>query len=252
MTYVCKDGQLVIPKLLQVHAVKWYHHSLQHPGHTRLKKMMNAMMYWKGVRITIWSLTKSCRSCQINERWPRKYGHLPPKIIITNPWECLCVDLIGSYTLKGKDNLQVDFMTLTMIDPASSWFEIAKLPVVDKELLIADKIFDKTSDHIAKLANKTWLCRYPRCCYLIYSNRSEFKLYFEYLCKSYGINRKPTTVKNPWANGILECIHQVLGQMLCTAEIDMANSVTPNNIDVFLDNASWEIHFTYHTVLKAS
>jgi hypothetical protein len=33
-------------------------------------------------------------------------------------------------TLKGKDNLQIDFMALTMINPASSWFEIAELPVV--------------------------------------------------------------------------------------------------------------------------
>jgi hypothetical protein len=29
-TCVCKDGLLVIPKPLQVHAVKWYHHYLQH------------------------------------------------------------------------------------------------------------------------------------------------------------------------------------------------------------------------------
>jgi hypothetical protein len=35
-TCVCKDGWLVIPKPLQVHAVEWYHHYLQHPGHTRL------------------------------------------------------------------------------------------------------------------------------------------------------------------------------------------------------------------------
>jgi hypothetical protein len=35
-TCVCKDGRLVIPKPLQVHAVKWYHHCLQHPGHTHL------------------------------------------------------------------------------------------------------------------------------------------------------------------------------------------------------------------------
>jgi hypothetical protein len=41
-------------------------------------------------------------------------------------------------------------------------------------------------------------------------------------------------VKNLHANGILKCVHQVLGQMLCTAEIDIANSVTPNDIDVFL------------------
>jgi hypothetical protein len=54
-------------------------------------------------------------------------------------------------------------MALTMIDPASSWFEIAELPVVErlhrqtvngKELLIADEIFDKTLEQIAKLVNK--------------------------------------------------------------------------------------------------
>ncbi len=63
-------------------------------------------------------------------------------------------------------------MTLTMINPASSWFRIAELPVVKqlrwqtvngKELLIADEIFDKTSEPIAKLLNKTWLCRYSLC-----------------------------------------------------------------------------------------
>jgi hypothetical protein len=32
----------------------------------------------------------------------------------------------------------------------------------------------------------------------------------------------------------------------------MADSVTPNDIDVFLNNAAWAIRSTYHTVLKAS
>jgi hypothetical protein len=40
--------------------------------------------------------------------------------------------------------------------------------------------------------------------------------------------------------------------MLRTAEIDMADSVTPDDVDVFLDNAAWAIRSTYHTVLKAS
>jgi hypothetical protein len=40
--------------------------------------------------------------------------------------------------------------------------------------------------------------------------------------------------------------------MLRTAELDMANSVTPNDFDFFLDNAAWAIRSTYHTVLKAS
>jgi hypothetical protein len=32
----------------------------------------------------------------------------------------------------------------------------------------------------------------------------------------------------------------------------MADSVTPNDVDVFPDNAAWAICSTYHTVLKAS
>jgi hypothetical protein len=86
----------------------------------------------------------------------------------------------------------------------------------------------------------------------MYDNRSEFKLHFEYLCESYGITCKPTMLKNPRANGILERVHQVIGQMLRTAELDMADLVTPDDVNVSLDNASWAISSTYHTVLKAS
>jgi hypothetical protein len=47
-------------------------------------------------------------------------------------------------------------------------------------------------------------------------------------------------------------MYQVLGQMLRTAEIDMADLVTPDDVDVFLDNMAWAICSTSHTVLKAS
>jgi hypothetical protein len=40
--------------------------------------------------------------------------------------------------------------------------------------------------------------------------------------------------------------------MLCTAELDTANSVTPNDVNVFLDNLAWAIRSTHHTVLKTS
>jgi hypothetical protein len=165
------------------------------------------------------------------------------------------------YTLEGKDKLQIDFMVLAMIDPDSSWFEIVELSVTTqlrrqtvngKELLPANEIFDKTSNCIGRLVNKSWLCRYPRCRYLIYNNGSDFKLHFGYLCKSYGIKCKPTMVKNPQVNAILEHVHQVLGQMLRTAEIDTAESVTPDDVNDFLDNVAWAICSTYHTVLKAS
>ncbi len=222
-----------------------YHHYLQHPGHTQLKETMKATIYWKGMHSTIRSTTKSCRSCQVNKKQKFKYRHLPSKIVMTIPWWALCVDLIGPYTLKGKDDTVIDFMALTMIDPTTSWFKVVELPLfrwsktvtVDgKESSIVEEIFNKTSTRIARLVNKTWLSKYPRCCYIIYDNGSEFKLNFEYLCITYGIKGKSTTVNNPQAKAILEHLHQVLAQILRTAELNMAETVTPNNVDVFLDN----------------
>jgi hypothetical protein len=67
-TCVCNHGWLVISKPLLVSAVRWYHHYLQHPGHTHLEETMNAAMYWKGMHTTILSIAKSCKSCQINKR----------------------------------------------------------------------------------------------------------------------------------------------------------------------------------------
>jgi hypothetical protein len=70
---------------------------------------------------------------------------------------------------------------------------------------------------------------------------------------TYGITCKPTSVKNPYVNAILEHIHSaVVMNMLRTAEIDMANSVKPSVIDVFLSDVAWAICSTYHTVLNAS
>ncbi len=40
--------------------------------------------------------------------------------------------------------------------------------------------------------------------------------------------------------------------MLCTAEIDMANSVKPSDINIFVSDTAWAIHSSHNTVLKAS
>jgi hypothetical protein len=191
----------------------------------------------------------------VNKKCTQKYGHLPPKIVISTPWEALCVDLlVGPYTLKCKDVSSIDFMALTMINPASSWFEVVELPTImrlmtkkvnGKERTIEEEIFDKSPDRISQLVNKILLCRYPQCHYLIYDNGLEFKLHIETFCYSYGIKREPTTIKNPQANAICEHVHQVFGTMMRTSEIDMANSVEPADMDTFIDNAAWA--FAQHT-----
>jgi hypothetical protein len=109
-----------------------------------------------------------------------------------------------------------------MINPATSWFKIVEIPTVrvtvpkggkGKKATCLDytkdaEIFDKTSAQINNLVYKSWFSRYPCCHYMIYDNGSEFKLHFCDLCKTYGIKRKPTSIKNPQAdccNGAYSC-----------------------------------------------
>ncbi len=132
---LCKNGKLIIPTSLWHREISWYHHYLQHHRHSRLKET-RSVMYWKGMHTTILKYVKSCRSCQVNKRHSQKYGHLPPKLVITTPWKALCVDLIGPYTLKGKDGSSIDFMCLTMINPTTSWLEIVELPPVAQETTV--------------------------------------------------------------------------------------------------------------------
>ena len=69
---------------------------------------------------------------------------------------------------EKQDGTVLDFMCMTMIDPATSWFEIVELPVIEKptkkgKVIVTAEVFDKTSRQIARLVNKSWFSRYPRC-----------------------------------------------------------------------------------------
>jgi hypothetical protein len=126
---LCKNEKLIIPTSLRHMAVSWYHHYLEHPGHSCLEEMMRSMMYWKGMHTTIQRYIKTCQSCHFNKRQPKvwtpttKAGH-------NDSLKSIMCNLIGPYTLKSKGGLSIDFMCLTMIGPTTSWFEIVELPTV--------------------------------------------------------------------------------------------------------------------------
>lgn len=97
---------------------------------------------------------------------------------------------------------------MTMINPTASWFEIALVP------------FNTSSMAASGIFNNNWLCRYPQPRKIIYKNGSEYKKGFKHLCKDFGLKPKPTTVRSPQANAILEHVNQVVGNMLCTQELE--------------------------------
>ena len=69
------------------------------------------------------------------------------KVQETIPCHTLCVDLIGPYKI-GKDKKQKILHCLTMIDPATGWFEMTS-------------ISQKKADYVANYLEMTWLTRYP-------------------------------------------------------------------------------------------
>jgi transposase InsO family protein len=49
------------------------------------------------------------------------------------------------------------------------------------------------------------------------------------VAKDYGIQRKGITVRNPQANAKIERIHQTIGKIICTFEIQNSDDLDENN-----------------------
>ena len=112
-----------------------------------------------------------------NKRQRKKYGHLPAKEAEYLPWERVNVDLIGPYTVRTKEDSIQELRALTMIDPATGWFETS--PISDKSAVTVMTAF-----------NNHWLCRYPQPRYIGFDNGSEFKAQFLETCTNYGVKTR--------------------------------------------------------------
>ena len=70
-----------------------------------------------------------------------------------------------------------------MIDQATAWFEIIKLPLASVVVKrdgdeTTEIVVDKTAAQVSRLFNKQWLCRYSRPKRCIYDNKSNRLLGF--------------------------------------------------------------------------
>ena len=92
-----------------------------HPGHTRLEETIAASIYWRSLRSDVRKHVKKNKSSKLSKKHTRQYGKLPPKVAETVPWRSVYVDLIGLYTIKARDKTILDFMCLSMIDPATGF-----------------------------------------------------------------------------------------------------------------------------------
>ena len=75
---------------------------------------------------------------------------------------------------------------------------------------------------------------------------------FKQMCINYGITGKPTSSYNPQSNGILERVHQVVGNMLRTFQLEEQALDTKYPFRLFLSAIAYAIRNTYHITLEAT
>ncbi len=143
-TLICHNDKIVIPTTLQQRVVSWYHNILCHAGETRTEQTLRQQFWWPDLRKHVHDVCSKCDTCQRAKRSTKKYGHLPPKEAEADPWEKLCVDLIGPYTIKRRGKQNLILWCVTMIDPATGWFEMKEIP-------------NKEAFTIASIVEQTWL-----------------------------------------------------------------------------------------------
>ena len=77
----------------------------------------------------------------------------------------LCIDLIGPYTIPPKGKNPLKLWCLTMTNPATGCFEMAK-------------ITNKTAAEISDITEKTWFTHYPLPQQIVFDRVTEFMAEF--------------------------------------------------------------------------
>ena len=162
---------------------------------------------------------------------------MPPKEAEATPWNKMCVDLIGPYKIRRKGQETLVCKCVTMIDPATGWFEIHQYD-------------DKRSISIANIVEQEWFSRYPWPTQVTFDRGSEFmgQDFIEMIMTDYGVKKKPITSRNPQANAIVERIHQVIGNMVRAFELEDSEEDDPWK--GILSAVAFAVRSTLHSTLK--
>ena len=71
------------------------------------------------------------------------------------------------------------------------------------------------------------------------------------MCRNFGMKEKVSTEYNPQSNSIVERVHQVVGNMIWTFEVEEREMPEENPFEPILTAVAYAIRSTYHTKLQA-
>ena len=127
--------------------------------------------------------------------------------------------------------------TLTMINPVTGWFDMTSIKT-------------KQADVIANKLECAWITKHPRLTQVILDRGGEFMAeVISLLRDKYDVKSKPITTRNPQANAILEQAHQMIGNIICTFQLDKVELEMDNPREGILSAVIFELKSMVHTAL---
>jgi hypothetical protein len=126
-----------------------------------------------------------------------------------------------------------------MIVPATSWFEIKQVQ-------------SREAHTVPNLVEQTWLTQYPWRTIVVFDKDIEFMGDFsKIIAKDYGIEWKGFAIRNPQANARNKRIHQTIGKIICTFEIQSRDNLDKSN-PCFgnLSATMFAIRASFHTTFQ--
>ena len=221
--------RIYLPEELAEQAVDWYHNLTGHGGITRTKETISSIFWFPKLHEKVKRFVKSCDTCQKFKTFGKVYGEAPARIEQSQPWEVVAVDLVGPWSIKVQGHL-LTIHALTIIDMATTLYEIVRIE-------------EKTSEHIAKKFEQTWLARYPRPVKCIHDRGGEFiGPAFQSLLMRIDCVAVPITAKNPQTNAVIERQHRTTGSILRT----LLPSMEANDVATALEAVDSALASTMH------
>ena len=198
------NWSIVLTDEMADHLIDWYHLKLSHNvGTTRLYETIRRHFFCPSLKTMIADKISKCERCQQSKILRSNYGQTAPRDVAVSPWQEVHVDTIGPWKLKAGP-YELFFNALTIIDPVTNLLEIVR-------------ISSKEAKYMAQMFENNWLARYPRPLRCIYDQGGEFKgLGFQQMLRNNGMKKVPISSQNPQSNGIIERVHQSIGNVICT------------------------------------
>ena len=180
---------------------------------------------------------RTCDTCQ-RYKTGRSNNHglipLTGALRDKKPWEKIMVDCAGSWKVRVKlstgEEVNFTFHMCSMIDSGTGWVEFGA-------------ITSASGKNVSQAVEKYWLFSKPRPAECGHDNGPEF-MYQELqeLLSQYNIKSKPTTIKNPQAQALVERMHHTLTNQLRVKVLSEDTWI--DDTDFIMQHCAWVLRTT--------